>query len=688
MLLAGGASALLMAVVVAVVYFTLPDILLRRVLDGEARISVESKRDEIAQWFSNLEPVVRAGSALRAETLKTMDEESLNAILLSTLERVPSVFGMAFGLHGGVAPGYDSHVMFYAFRDQERQGKPAVWDMDFEYNKDIPTYEWFAAPLAANASLWTDVYFDEGAGNVWMITFSSPVRRDGRIAGVATIDVDLSQIHGILEETMGASGRYLLLDRSGRFLYNPLAKGAATIQEYLAGSGADARDVMKPEFGMVAGEFSGALKYLLHIPVENQKWTLLMEVDRSELLAPVTALRTRIVLLGGVGLLAVLLLAWWTGKRIAASLKKLVALAERARDGDLSIAEELFVSDTRDEIGLLAESFSSMVATQREMVRGLKRKASHLHALSEETAASTEEVTNAANEISESNAELAEQTRKGRANALESSQILLEMSSLIQIARYFAAKADENSAGMTEAASRGLDRVRRAIDHMRDIQSSVEETESLLSQLDAYSQRIGVVGDTITGLADQTNLLALNAAIEAARAGEAGRGFAVVAEEVRKLAEQSQRGAGEVAELVDKILEGTRSAVLSMRAGREGVEEGVSLVNTAGDALEQLDGAVRSSLDDLRRIIATTGEDVAQSEKIISLIDTTAGVMEITDGHVRSLAASMQETASAMESVAIGAQEVSETSEELKGMTERFRVDAEDESCCKALALR
>ncbi len=104
MLLAGGASALLMAVVVAVVYFTLPDILLRRVLDGEARISVESKRDEIAQWFSNLEPVVRAGSALRAETLKTMDEESLNAILLSTLERVPSVFGKSYGLHGGVAP--------------------------------------------------------------------------------------------------------------------------------------------------------------------------------------------------------------------------------------------------------------------------------------------------------------------------------------------------------------------------------------------------------------------------------------------------------------------------------------------------------------------------------------------------------------------------------------------------------
>ena len=60
------------------------------------------------------------------------------------------------------------------------------------------------------------------------------------------------------------------------------------------------------------------------------------------------------------------------------------------------------------------------------------------------------------------------------------------------------------------------------------------------------SEEIGAIVGTITGIADQTNLLALNAAIEAARAGEQGRGFAVVAEEVRKLAEESQKAAGEI----------------------------------------------------------------------------------------------------------------------------------------------
>ena len=396
-------------------------------------------------------------------------------------------------------------------------------------------------------------------------------------------------------------------------------------------------------------------------------------------MAAVNAVRWSVIrivsLLAGAVLLIGWLMQWMLLKKIVRAIRTIGSFMKSVGEGDLSHTRSDISVRTRDELGEMADSIAGMIDSQRDMIREIKDKSVHLLAVSQQAAASAEQVTGAAAEIVESSGRLAIQTENGKSSGLESTRVMQEMSNLIQIAQNLAANADKNSADMAKAASEGGETVNKTIDTMESIKDAVRETEELLKQLDTYSQRIGVVGDTITGLADQTNLLALNAAIEAARAGEAGRGFAVVAEEVRKLAEQSQEGAREVADLVNKILEGTSSAVSSMRRSREGVEEGVSVAHVAGEALERIRKAVDSSIQDVGNIISTTDEEVAKSEMVISLISSTATVMESTDEHMRNLASSMEDTVSAMENVTSGAQEVSGAAEELRDMTERFKVD-------------
>lgn len=133
----------------------------------------------------------------------------------------------------------------------------------------------------------------------------------------------------------------------------------------------------------------------------------------------------------------------------------------------------------------------------------------------------------------------------------------------------------------------------------------------LNDQMGNMSERIGGLSDTaddinkfvntITSISDQTNLLALNAAIEAARAGDAGRGFSVVADEVRSLATETNRSASEVAELVQGIIQSTRSAVdvvSDLQGNNQKLSEGVSELNTGFDKMVTHCNSMKKTIED------------------------------------------------------------------------------------------
>ncbi len=366
------------------------------------------------------------------------------------------------------------------------------------------------------------------------------------------------------------------------------------------------------------------------------------------------------------------LCGWLINKSVTNPLRTMVNICKTLAGGDFRDKPRQVTR--KDEIGQVADALVEMRCAVGLVLKQVNESAEQVAASSEELTASAEQSSQATNQVADSVNDVAQGAAQQVKAVDAASGVVEQMSAGIQQMAASAGEVSVVADKTTEAAREGGKAVEAAMLQMINIEQAVTGSASVVAKLGERSQEIGQIVDTISGIAGQTNLLALNAAIEAARAGEQGRGFAVVAEEVRKLAEQSQEAAKQIAQLILEIQSETDSAVTAMNHGTGEVKEGTEVVNRAGKAFNEIVSLIDEVSSQIRDISAAVQQMASGSQQIVTAVRDIDQISKETAGQTQTISAATEEQSASMEEIATSSQALAKLAETLQGVVRNFKV--------------
>ncbi|MDD1139230.1 methyl-accepting chemotaxis protein [Pseudomonas sp. TNT2022 ID233] len=344
-----------------------------------------------------------------------------------------------------------------------------------------------------------------------------------------------------------------------------------------------------------------------------------------------------------LALLVGVIAAFIITRQITRPLQETMAVVDRIASGDLS---HNVIVTRRDELGVLQQGIARMGVTLRDLISGIRDGVTQIASAAEELSAVTEQTSAGVN-----------------SQKVETDQVataMHEMTATVQEVARNAEEASQAAAAADGEAREGDKVVNEAIAQIERLASEVVRSTEAMSVLQQESDKIGSVMDVIKAVAEQTNLLALNAAIEAARAGEAGRGFAVVADEVRGLAQRTQKSTEEIEGLVAGLQNGTQQVSAVMNNSRALTDSSVALTRKAGDSLENITRTVSNIQSMNQQIAAAAEQQSAVAEEI------SRSIINVRDVSEQTAAASDETAKSSVELARLGGQ--------LQQMVSHFRV--------------
>ena len=401
---------------------------------------------------------------------------------------------------------------------------------------------------------------------------------------------------------------------------------------------------------------------------EDERSTKMMDDARQH----VARQQVLVGVLLGLGLLAALVVGYLTLRAVTRPLNMLAAGARRVGDGDFQTAVDPTGLD--EEYRVVAQAMADTTARLAQLVREIQRESAELAEASSALTVVSGAAADSTNRVSESVLQMAGAAQEQSGTVEDTRAVLARVraaSEVLDTTAEDAGALESEVRDLTHTARESIGGALATLSQARDVISASARNVERVEQASVVVQQFLV---TIQQISEQTDLLALNAAIEAARAGESGKGFAVVAEEIRKLADHSNRTADEVSGVVTTMRREVSTASVAFRNGVGSLGNVDVTSRTVTDAL----GTIHEAISRIDRLTRAVRESAQSNRDAVRDLDVHVGLkVEHVGSQVQSselARGAAEDTAAASEEVAATASELAESAHRLRNLVSTFTV--------------